>query len=116
MRKLDEKARLAARVARDRFGWNVRSVARLLVLAGTSTQRRRVARHASILQVAFPARGAEVRRWLRRPVGSLSGLLFLSPSDGSGNRRGGDRRQRVRRRPPRTNRRDGAAPTAPSSG
>lgn len=47
LRKMDEKARLGARVARERFGWEARAVSRLLVMADTSTNRRRVDQHKS---------------------------------------------------------------------
>lgn len=74
---LDRKARLAAGIARDR-GWHVTSVSRLLVLPDDRTARRRVAQHASIFETALPARTAAVRRWLKLPMGSLNGVLFLS--------------------------------------
>ena len=74
---LDRKARVAAGIARGR-GWHVTSVARLLVLPDDRTARRRVAQHASIFDTALPARTAAVRRWLKGPIGSLDGVLFLS--------------------------------------
>jgi hypothetical protein len=43
LRRHDVKARLAARIVGDRFGWWPRNVARLLVLPDESTARRRVA-------------------------------------------------------------------------
>jgi transcriptional regulator with XRE-family HTH domain len=100
LRKVDEKSRLAAKVAGERFGWPVRAVSRLLVMPELSTLRRRVARHEHIFGRAFPGRGAEVRRWLRDPDGRLAGLWFLSPSRGATHvkRLGG--RERVRRPSP----------------
>jgi transcriptional regulator with XRE-family HTH domain len=74
---LDRKVRLADRISRDR-GWRPRSVARLLVLGARGTNRHRVAEHREIFQVAFPERGTVVKRWLRRPAGRISGLLFIS--------------------------------------
>jgi transcriptional regulator with XRE-family HTH domain len=74
---LDRKARLASGIARER-GWRVTSVSRLLVLPDDRTARRRVAQHASIFAAALPARTAAVRRWLKVPMGSLDGVLFLS--------------------------------------
>lgn len=98
-RKTDEKLRLARRMlCRERFGWAPIAAARVLVLPATDTARRSVARHAAILDAAFPARGREVTRWLRRPAGELSGVLFVSDTsgrDGSGPQGGS---QRVRRR------------------
>lgn len=73
---LDRKARLASGMARER-DWHVTSVSRLLVLPDDRTARRRVAQHASIFDTALPARTASVRRWLKRPNTSISGVLFL---------------------------------------
>ncbi len=84
VRRLDVKARLASGMVQDREGWRPTAVGRLLVIADTSANRRRVARHASTLTVALPARGASVRQWLRRPEAGISGLLFLANSDPSG--------------------------------
>jgi transcriptional regulator with XRE-family HTH domain len=93
LRKHDEKARLAGRVCRERFGWPVDRVSRLLALPGDRTARRRVERAAPVLAGAYPVRGAEVRRWLAAPAGSVSGILFdVSVVDGrtrSGGRLGG---------------------------
>ncbi len=102
-RKTDEKLRLArAQLCRERFGWTPIAAARVLVLPATDTSRRSVARHAAVLGTAFPVRGREVTRWLRRPGGDLSGILFVSDisgRDGSG-ARGGSQRVRRPSRPP----------------
>jgi len=74
---LDRKTRLGPRVARER-GWEPAGVARVLVLANDRTTRRRVDAHDAVLRAAFPARGVAVKRWLRRPDGPISGLLFVS--------------------------------------
>jgi len=95
LRKHDEKARLAVSIAAETFGWRAAQVGRLLVLPGISTQRRRVDRHAAVMNIAYPARGAELRRWLSAPAGAVSGLLFI-PVDRA--RRGAAvSRKRVRR-------------------
>jgi hypothetical protein len=78
IRRLDVKDRLCAAIVRERFGWNPVTVSRLLVVLDGATARRRVAAHDRSLRVAFPARGAEVRRWLREPRGRVSGLLFAA--------------------------------------
>lgn len=96
LRKHDEKVRLAGRIVGEQFGWRPQAVGRLLVLPGLATPRRRVERHAAVLRVAYPARGAAVRAWLRNPGGPMSGILFLQPTgarleDGVG-------RKRIRRR------------------
>jgi len=91
LRKHDEKARLA-RVISEPFGWRPTSVARLLALPSLATPRRRVERHASVLQIAYPARGSAVRAWLREPAGALSGILFVQLA-----RPGAVSRKRMRR-------------------
>lgn len=73
---LDRKARLARSIAMD-HGWQVTSISRLLVLPDDRTARRRVDRHAAIFDTALPTRTVAVRHWLRRPVGTLAGILFL---------------------------------------
>jgi hypothetical protein len=97
-RKMDEKLRLARRtLCRERFGWAPLASARVLVLPDTDSARRSVARYGAVLDAAFPARGRDVTRWLRRPEGELSGILFvsnISGRDGSVTRGGP---QRVRR-------------------
>ncbi|HEX7474017.1 MAG TPA: XRE family transcriptional regulator [Candidatus Limnocylindrales bacterium] len=78
LRKLDEKVRLAGTIARERFEWRPAAVARMLVLPSTSTERRRVARHAAVLDAALPLRYDDLRAWLRRPAGPVNGLLFVA--------------------------------------
>ena len=82
LRKHDEKVRLAGRIAAEQFGWRPQTVGRLLVLPGLATPRRRVERHGSVLEVAYPARGAAIRTWLRAPSAAMSGILFLQPAGG----------------------------------
>jgi transcriptional regulator with XRE-family HTH domain len=88
---LDRKARLAGRVAAAR-GWRATSVATLLIVGESTTARRRVRELDVTFGVALPDRGRTVTRWLRRPAGSLRGLLFLPSAHG--------RDQRQRPRPP----------------
>ena len=86
VRKADEKERIVRElVCRSRFGFRPAIVGRLLVLPDTDTARRRVRGSATVLDVAFPSRGADVRRWLRQPSGGMSGLLFVADT----NRRSG---------------------------
>jgi hypothetical protein len=89
LRKLDEKVRLAPGIAKDRFAWRVRQVGWLLVMPENSTLRRKVSAHASIFDRALPARGGQVRRWIKRPSGALAGLWFLSGTAVGGAIRGG---------------------------
>ena len=77
-RSLDIKVRLAPKIGRDRFGVKPMMVGRLLVFPDESTHRRVAERHAATLATIYPARGREVRRWLRGPSGPLAGLWFLS--------------------------------------
>ena len=97
LRRHDVKVRLAPRLAGERFGWTARGVARLLVLPDDSTPRRRVARHAAMLQASYPVRGREVGAWLRNPGATRGMLIFLSPSYGERLRRGPVTRRRVRK-------------------
>jgi transcriptional regulator with XRE-family HTH domain len=91
MRKLDEKVRLAPKIARERFGWRARSVSRLLVMPNSRTLRRRITRHDALLRAALPERNVTVKRWIARPTGPLAGLLFVTDSAlaSSYRRRGG---------------------------
>jgi hypothetical protein len=97
--KLDEKVRVAPDVAR-RLGWAVRRVVRCLVIAESSTNRRRVAAHAALF-ARFACRGRDATGWLRQPDATVGGLLVFVPlSDvrGTHGRRAG--RQRVRQTNP----------------
>jgi transcriptional regulator with XRE-family HTH domain len=93
---LDRKARLGAKIGRQR-GWEAASVSRLLVVANETVNRRRIARLSSTFDVALPVRGHAVRRWLRKPDGSIAGLLFLSDSPPGSVRRSTAARLRVNR-------------------
>jgi transcriptional regulator with XRE-family HTH domain len=88
LRRLSVKERLAAKIVFERSGLRPVTVGRLVVLLEGSKNRRRVQRHAAVLDVALQDRGLQVRTWLRMPIGRLSGLLFSSPSDrrGTGHR------------------------------
>jgi len=93
---LDRKARLAPQIALER-GWESGSVARLLVVGSSATSRHRVTRLDATYSAAFPARPAAVRAWLRRPVGAMSGLLFVAYAPGRSGTSAAAARQRVRR-------------------
>jgi HTH-type transcriptional regulator / antitoxin HipB len=97
LRRLDEKVRHAAGIARSRFGWPADMVSRMLVLPDASTPRRRIERHAALFDRAFPLRGSALRSWLRYPTGSHAMLLFLSPTQRASDRRDLASRRRVRR-------------------
>lgn len=94
---LDRKCRLVPRLVAAERGWIARSAGRLLVVEEASTARRVVARHAATFGSTFPIRGRAVQRWIEHPDGPLTGLWFLSPTNGvRGSRRPGAIR-RVRR-------------------
>jgi transcriptional regulator with XRE-family HTH domain len=98
LRKLDEKVRLVGeKLALDRLGWRPRIVGRVLVLPDTDRARRQVRSHAVVFDAALPARGPAVRAWLRRPVGSIAGVLFVADiaADGTNAARPGTQRVRV---------------------
>jgi hypothetical protein len=46
------------------------------VLPEERTARRRVREHGVTFAAAFPDRNEAVRRWLRRPSGTIRGLFF----------------------------------------
>lgn len=104
LRPLDTKVRLAAVVAAERFGWQPVTVARLVVLPEDRTARRAVSRHASVLDVALPARNRQVRRWLAAPTGDLAALMFLTTSELVGTTRNPSAICRVRKAKPRSDR------------
>lgn len=107
LRVHDAKVRLAAAIARERFGWDTTLAARLLVLPDTTTARRRVRRHELVLGRAYPDRASLVRRWLRKPTGPLSGLLFLADIRRMNGSAAPIKRVRVRTPGPHTGRGDG---------
>ena len=97
--KLDQKRRLAPRIAAER-GWAPRSVGALLIVAESRTNRRRVATHATVLRSAFPGDGRSVSSFLRRPDAArpFSALFFLPNSHPTGLRGGLATPRRVRKR------------------
>ena len=77
-RMLDVKERLAPGLWRERFGWQPRIVGRVLILPEDRSIRRILERHAATMATVYPARGGEVRAWLRCPDRPLRGVWFLS--------------------------------------
>lgn len=80
--RVDVKARLAAKVARDR-GWMAKSISVWVAVAESRTNRRRVAAHRSMLRAAFPDDGRQMRTWLRKPIGVRRVLSFVTSAHGS---------------------------------
>lgn len=93
LRTHDVKVRLGPSMAVARFGSRPRFVARLLVVAEGSTNRRRIERLAPVLEASYPARGDVVRTWLEAPAGTLAGLLVVTATAVAG----GPAPRRVRR-------------------
>jgi len=93
---LDRKARLGAKIGQSR-GWDFESVSKILVIADGSTNRARVARLASMFGASLPQRNRDVRHWLRSPVGTIAGLLFLPDAPAGSVRRRLAARERVNR-------------------
>lgn len=93
---LDRKRRLAIQVAAGE-GWRPMTVSTVLMVAEGSTNRRRIGDHVATFKAALPDDGRRWRPWLRRPIGAINTLTFVS------NVRPGNRRsdfstlQRVRR-------------------
>ena len=78
---LDQKGRLGREIAAS-IGWAATGVARLLIVNGDRTSRRRIARHATTFEAALPDRLVAVRRWLRAPdvARPVRGLIFVTTS------------------------------------
>ena len=102
IRRLDQKTRLAPKIAAERFGWSAVAAGRLLAVMDTRTARRRVQRHGPVFGRSFPVRGWAARAWLRSPIGGPGLLLFLTPTSGDGARRGPATVRRVARSRPRS--------------
>jgi transcriptional regulator with XRE-family HTH domain len=84
LRRHDTKIRLGPGIARDRFGWNPKVVARLLVLPEGRTSRRRVDRYQATIRRVYPLTPSAVKRWLGRPSGGAIGcILFLADTNDS---------------------------------
>jgi len=92
----DRRRRLAAKIS-EPFRWIPASVSQWVVVAGSRTNRRRLAEHQTVLRTAFPADGRGIAGWLARPGHSSSALWFLTDSAGSGVRQRRAPRLRVRR-------------------
>ncbi len=97
LRRLDEKERLAAAIACERFGWQPVAVGVMLIVREGPTDRARARRAGALLAAALPSRSVAARHWLRRPSSAIRGLWFLSPTDRGGSKRRISGPDRVRR-------------------
>jgi transcriptional regulator with XRE-family HTH domain len=94
--QVDRYRRLAGGIGRDR-GWDAAAVSCWILLAESRANRRRLARHATVLRGAYPVDGRSMPGWLRRPDRPVSALSFL-PNDHLGDaRRSLSTPKRVRR-------------------
>lgn len=109
----DRYRRLAPRLAAER-GWDVKETATWVVLRDTTTNRRRVAAHATVLRSALPHDGRTVRGWLREPQGRLAALSFLPDAHAGTTRSSATGRQRVRVPNPRSGRAQDARQRGPT--
>lgn len=74
---MHRRVRLGHVIARQQ-GWRPATASAWVIVNDTSTERRRLARHDSLLRTAFPADGRLIRSWLLRPRGRISALSFWS--------------------------------------
>jgi len=99
---MDRKARLGPAIARER-GWDPVVTARLLVVADTRTNRRRLEAHAATVRAVLPAGSREVVRWLADPVApAIAGVWFLADVLGADRMLARRHRVRLRREAGRT--------------
>lgn len=93
---LDRKERLAGSIARDR-GWVASAVSVWLIVADSSTNRRRVADHRSMITSKLPTDGRSFRASFRHPIAPIRGVAFWSNDFVVGTNRETAARERVRR-------------------
>jgi transcriptional regulator with XRE-family HTH domain len=70
--QVDRYSRLAVRVARDR-AWHPLCIGTWVLVAESDLNRRRLARHRTMLRNAFPLDGRFLRGWLRDPAAKSAG-------------------------------------------
>ena len=74
---MNMKLRVAPQMARDR-GWHVRQTGSLLAVGSSPAAYKIVRQHATLF-APFRSTGAQIRQWIRRPVGDARMLLWVSP-------------------------------------
>jgi transcriptional regulator with XRE-family HTH domain len=82
---LDRKLRLARQIARER-GWDAATVSVVLVLPNDRTARRRLAAVGATIRTALPDGNVPIRRWLKRPTGTVRGVWFVTDVSHAGPR------------------------------
>ncbi|MGA3057894.1 MAG: helix-turn-helix domain-containing protein [Candidatus Limnocylindrales bacterium] len=96
LRRIDVKARVYPKTARQERGWAPLMVGVALVLPDATTHRDLLRRHSALVSASLPARTLAVRRWVSGPVGDLRGVWFLRYTSGSGVMRRVELGRRVR--------------------
>jgi transcriptional regulator with XRE-family HTH domain len=86
LRSLDVKVRLAPGLVR-RFGWRPLTVSRLIVVAESTTNRRRAGTLRPLLGAEAITDARELRGWVRQPTGPLDGLWLWSATSAQGRSR-----------------------------
>jgi transcriptional regulator with XRE-family HTH domain len=81
--QVDRYSRLAVRVARDR-AWHPLRIGTWVLVAESDLNRRRLARHRTMLRNAFPLDGRFLRGWLRDPAAKSAGGGALRGGGGGG--------------------------------
>ncbi len=76
---LSRKVRVVPKVAARERGWDRRSLGRILVVIGTSRNRRVVGSHRSVFDATFPSNTLATRQWIHAPTSDFAGLWFVSP-------------------------------------
>ncbi len=93
---LGRKLRLMPDIVRRERGWDPVAVGRIVVVAGTTSNRRVVTAHPAVFDVSLPARAREIKAWLREPSGPIAGVWFVSREAVPSVRATGQRRRRMR--------------------
>jgi transcriptional regulator with XRE-family HTH domain len=96
MGSMDQRRRLAWQIARDR-GWEPVTVSTWVLIAGSRTNRARLAAHRTVLRNAFPVDGRVIAGWLRRPDHSVDALSVWDRPDANSGMADMAARHRVRR-------------------
>lgn len=93
---LGRKLRLMPDIVRRERGWDPAAVGRIVVVAGTTSNRAVMAAHQAVFDVSFPSRTREVKAWLREPSGPIAGVWFVSRDTVPTIRATGQHRRRAR--------------------
>jgi hypothetical protein len=73
------KRRVVPRLVAAELGWVPTAIGSIIVVPGSRQSRSIVRAHAAMFDVNYPARTADVTRWIRRPQNHLAGVWFVPP-------------------------------------